>query len=151
MGLEALFGGQSHCLQDGVGEGCSPRAIAAIPRDRALYAHLPYLVELDDEVVRTRENALMLSLEIKGVDGLTSAPQTIKALRAKLATLLEGLDDRFSFYIHRLLKKSSLDLKPLRGLSFAADIEAAWRAHLESRGLQDFVLVLTVVRRSRRP
>lgn len=151
MGLEALFGGGSHRLQSGAGEGASPRAIAAIPSDRALYAHLPYLVELDDEVVQTRENALMISLEIKGIDGLTSAPQTIAALRAKLATLMDGLDDRFSFYIHRLLKKSSLDLKPLRGHSFAADVEAAWRAHLETRGLLDFVLVLTVVRRVTTP
>lgn len=129
----------------------APRARAALTRDRALYAHLPYLVELDDEVVRTRENALMLSLEIKGIDGLTAAPQTITALRAKLATLMDGLDDRFTFYIHRLMRKSSLDVKPLRGTSFAADVEMAWRAHLDTRGLQDFVLVLTVVRRVTTP
>lgn len=127
------------------------RARATRPQDRALYAHLPYLVEVDDEVVRTRENALMLAIEVQGIDGLTSAPVTIAALRGKLASLMDGLDDRFTFFIHRLMKKSTPDLKPLRGTGFAADVETAWRAHLDTRGLQDFVLILTVVRRVQTP
>ena len=44
--------------------------------------------EVDDEVVRSRDNALMLSLEVTGIDGFTSAPQTISALRRQLAQLL---------------------------------------------------------------
>jgi type IV secretion system protein VirB4 len=147
MGFDARLG----LWQGRGGDRTSPRATVTIPKDRALYAHLPYLIELDDEVVRTRENALMLSLEIKGIDGLTSAPMSIAALRAKLASLMDGLDDRFSFTIHRLMKKSLLDLKPLRGTGFAADVETAWRAHLETRGLQDFVLILTVVRSLQTP
>ena len=34
------------------------RARALIPADPKLYAHLPYVIELDDEVVRTRDNGL---------------------------------------------------------------------------------------------
>jgi type IV secretion system protein VirB4 len=42
------------------------RARALIPADPKIYAHLPYVIELDDEVVRTRDNALMISLEVTG-------------------------------------------------------------------------------------
>lgn len=93
----------------------SPRAAVLRRKDRLLYTHLPYMMEVDDEVVRSRDNALMLSLEVTGIDGFTSAPQTISALRRQLAQLLDGLDDRFTFYIHRMMKKSVVGLKPLMG------------------------------------
>ena len=41
------------------------RAGRLIPASPKIYAHLPYVIELDDEVVRTRDNALMLSLEAR--------------------------------------------------------------------------------------
>jgi type IV secretion system protein VirB4 len=37
-------------------EGLKGRARALIPADPKIYAHLPYVIELDDEVVRTRDN-----------------------------------------------------------------------------------------------
>jgi hypothetical protein len=58
------------------------RAKALIPADPKIYAHLPYVIELDDEVVRTRDNGLMISLEVTGIDGITSGGSAITALRA---------------------------------------------------------------------
>ena len=37
------------------------RARALIPADPKLYAHLPYVIELDDEVVRTRDKVVSRS------------------------------------------------------------------------------------------
>ncbi|WP_444451311.1 hypothetical protein ACTTAI_00040 (plasmid) [Rhodobacter capsulatus] len=65
----------------------TPRARGLHTRDPKVYAHLPYLIEIDDETVRTRENALMVSFEIIGIDGVTSGQSTILALRAGLAHL----------------------------------------------------------------
>ena len=124
----------------------SDRARALQPKDRLLVRHLPYVVEVDDEVMRTRENALMMSLEVAGIDGVTAAPVAITALRTQLAQLLDGLDERFTFYVHRLMRKATPGLKPLMGTSFAADVETVWRAHLETRSLLEPVLVVTVVR-----
>ena len=124
----------------------SDRARALHLKDRSLVRHLPYVVEVDDEVMRTRENALMMSLEVAGMDGITSAPLAIAALRTQLAQLLDGLDERFTFYVHRLMRKAAPGLKPLMGTSFAADAETAWRAHLETRSLLEPLLVVTVVR-----
>ena len=55
------------------------RAGGLIPASPKIYAHLPYVIELDNEVVRTRDNALMLSLEVTGIDGVTSGAASVAA------------------------------------------------------------------------
>ncbi|MTH79440.1 VirB4 family type IV secretion system protein [Paracoccus aestuariivivens] len=125
--------------------GRNPAAQALLPKDPGFFTHLPYLIELDDEVVRTRQNGLMISLEIGGLDGMTAATQDIHDLRRALAGMIDGLDERFSFYIHRLHRRADLGLTPIHGESFASDLDRAWRKHLEAQDLHDFVVVLTVV------
>lgn len=105
-------------------EGLKGRARALIPADPKIYAHLPYVIELDDEVVRTRDNGLMISLEVTGIDGITSGSSAITALRAGFAHLLDTLDERFSFYLHRMMRPAQAQLKPIHGQSFAADTRA---------------------------
>lgn len=124
------------------------RLIPACPK---IYAHLPYVIELDDEVVRTRDNALMLSLEVTGIDGVTSGAASVAALRAGFAHILDTLDERFTFYLHRMMRPAETGIAPIHGLSFAADIDKAWRHELSRRNLQDSVLILTVVRRQVAP
>lgn len=134
-------------------ERTTPRGRAGrlIPASPKIYAHLPYVIELDDEVVRTRDNALMLSLEVTGIDGLTSGAATISALRASFAHLLDTLDERFTFYLHRMMRPAETGIAPIHGASFAADIDKAWGRELNRRNLQDSVLILTVVRRQVAP
>ena len=127
------------------------RAGRLIPASPKIYAHLPYVIELDDEVVRTRDNALMLSLEVTGIDGVTSGAASVAALRAGFAHILDTLDERFTFYLHRMMRPAETGIAPIHGLSFAADIDKAWRHELSRRNLQDSVLILTVVRRQVTP
>jgi type IV secretion system protein VirB4 len=127
------------------------RAGRLVPASPKVYAHLPYVIELDDEVVRTRDNALMLSLEVTGIDGVTSGASAVTALRAGFAHLLDTLDERFNFYLHRMMRPAVTGMAPIHGLSFAADIDKAWGRELNRRNLQDSVLILTVVRRQVAP
>ncbi len=127
------------------------RAHALIPADPKLYAHLPYVIELDDEVVRTRDNGLMVSLEVTGIDGVTSGASAVSALRAGFAHLLDTLDERFTFYLHRMMRGAETGLAPIHGSSFAGDIDRAWGKELTRRSLQESVLILTVVRRQVAP
>jgi type IV secretion system protein VirB4 len=127
------------------------RAGRLIPADPKIYAHLPYVIELDDEVVRSRDNALMLSLEVTGIDGITSGAAAISALRAGFAHLLDTLDERFTFYLHRMMRPAETGLAAIHGFGFAADIDKAWGRELSRRNLQDSVLILTVVRRQAAP
>jgi len=127
------------------------RAGRLIPASPKIYAHLPYVIELDDEVVRTRNNALMLSLEVTGIDGVTSGVAAVSALRAGFAHLLDTLDERFTFYLHRMMRPAETGIAPIHGLSFAADVDKAWGREINRRNLQDSVLILTVVRRQGTP
>lgn len=127
-------------------DGLDQTARAFRHADPSFFKHLPYVIEHDDEIVRTRGNGLMISMEITGIDGLTSSPLNITDLRRTFSSVIDGLDERFTFYIHRMHRRSLLGLKAIRGDSFAADVDARWRAHLNGQNLHDFVLVLTVVR-----
>lgn len=132
-------------------EGARGRAESLLPHHPKILAHLPYLIELDDEIVRTRENALMISLEVTGIDGVTSGSAAVTALRAGLAHLLDTLDERFTFYLHRLMRTVNAGLTPIRGSGFAADLDRAWRQDLAGRRLEEPALILTVVRRQQAP
>lgn len=124
------------------------RARAVLPKDNlGVYRQLPYLVEVSDEVVQTRDNALMLSFEIEGIDGLTAGAGAVESLRGQLAEILNGLDDRWTFYIHRAMRPGAPKLAPLLGDSFAADVEQAWQAETARRQPREHFLVLTVVRK----
>lgn len=129
----------------------SERARAVLPADMKLYRHMPYVLEVDDETIRTRENGLMMAMEITGIDGTTSSDGDIRELRRAFAHVLDGLDERFTIYVHRMMRPAEFGLKPIRGDGFAADVDRAWQAHLASRNLHDFVLVLTVVRNQVQP
>lgn len=131
--------------------GISSQAESLIPGDPKLYAHLPYAIEVDDEVVRTRDNALMMSFEITGIDGVTSGTSAISALRAGFAHLLDTLDDRFTFYLHRMMRPCDAGLTKIRGSGFAAEVDRAWDKALIRRDLRESVLILTVVRRRTTP
>ncbi|WP_065169899.1 hypothetical protein [Paracoccus sp. MKU1] len=129
----------------------SDRARAILPTDLNLYRHMPYAIEVDDEVVRTRENGLLIALEITGIDGLTSSDSEIHELRRAFAHVLDGLDERFTVYIHRMMRPAQFGLKVIHGDGFAADLDRKWQAHLAGKNLHDFVLVMTVVRNLSQP
>ena len=74
-------------------------------------------------------------------------PAAITALRAGFAHLLDTLDSRFTFYLHRMMRSAETGLKPLHGAGFAAEIDRAWGRGLARKGLQESVLILTVVHR----
>ena len=129
----------------------SERARAVMPTDMHLYRHLPYALEVTDEIVRTRENGLMLAFEITGIDGMTASDNRIHDLRRAFAHVLDGLDERFSVYIHRMMRPAQFGLKKIHGYSFAAEVDRKWQEHLAKRDLHDFVLVMTVMRNETSP
>lgn len=127
------------------------RARAVLPSDARLYSHMPYALEIDDEVVRTRENGLVMACEITGIDGLTSSDDDILDLRRGFAHILDGLDERFTFYIHRMMRPARFGLKKIEGNLFAEDVDRTWQEHMAKKNLHEFVLVLTVVRNHIQP
>jgi type IV secretion system protein VirB4 len=93
----------------------------------------------------------MISLEITGIDGITSGSAAVASLRAGVAHLLDTLDERFTFYLHRMLRPAQTEPTTINGTSFAADVDKAWAGELARRNLQVPALILTVVRRQMAP
>lgn len=127
------------------------RARKYFSKSPRFYAEMPYLLEVNDETVRTRENALLTSVEISGIDGLTASDRDIADLGKSFSSILDGLDERFTFYIHRLNRPAEFGLRSIYGDRFESDVDNAWAQYLSANNLREFMLVLTVVRNLRTP
>ncbi|WP_299641198.1 type IV secretion system protein B4 [uncultured Tateyamaria sp.] len=117
-----------------------------LPPYAPFFKHLPYLWEYDDHTIRCRDHELMVSLEIEGIDANTATTRTIEALTSEFANVLKGLDERWTFYIHRLTRSVNIKTKPVKGDSFQAAIDRKWTSHIQSDVPRNTMLVLTVLR-----
>ncbi len=103
-----------------------------LPPYAPFFKHLPYLWEYDDHTIRCRDSELMISLEVEGIDASTSTETDVENLTQQFADILKGLDDRWTFYIHRLTRPTRLHTKRMAGESFQAAVDQSWRAHMTS-------------------
>lgn len=117
-----------------------------LPPYAPFYKHLPYLWEYDDHTIRCRDNELMVSLEIHGIDANTATQAEIDSLTKQFADILKGLDDRWTFYIHRLTRPSNIHTKPIKGDSFLAAVDRRWTAHIGTTNPSNTMIVLSILR-----
>lgn len=117
-----------------------------LPPYAPFFRHLPYLWEYDDYTIRCRDSELMISLEIEGIDPSTTTEREIENLSQQFADILKGLDDRWTFYIHRLTRPAELGTKPMSGNDFPAAVDRRWRSAMETSVPRNTVIVLTVLR-----
>ncbi len=129
----------------------STRAAAVVQKDKWLYVHLPYLINVSDTIIRTRDDGFFQSFEITGIDGLTASDGDIEALRDQMSELLLGLDEQYTFYIHRIMRPLRTKLEPVKGNSFESDVDLAWSDHIAKRGLREPMLVMSVLRNNSIP
>ena len=108
---------------------------------------LPYVSLVDDRTVRTRVNELFQCIRITGVNSYTTDDAYLDRVRALFARIVAQLGEEFSFYLHKVSKGIKVDLEPIDGDSFAALVDAQWRAKMETSGLRDKTLTLTVIHR----
>ena len=117
----------------------------------SLASELPYLWELNDNTIRNRDNSLLACFEVRGPDGLTTDFETMELLRTSLAELLNDLDDHWTIYAHRLMRPTDTRCQPHKTEGFAADIDKAWNAAARDEGQQEFVVILSILRRTKTP
>ncbi|MEO1641115.1 MAG: type IV secretion system protein B4, partial [Pseudomonadota bacterium] len=108
---------------------------------------LPYVSLVDDRTVRTRVNELFQCIRITGVNSYTTDDDYLDKVRALFARIVAQLGEEFSFYVHKVSKGIKVDLEPIDGDSFAALVDAQWREKMETSGLRDKTLTLTVIHR----
>lgn len=122
------------------------RAEPLLTEHLRLYQHLPYALPVTDEVVRTRDDGLVLSMEVQGIDPATASSFDVIAIRDSLNRVLASLDGRITIHMHRMLVPDEQALVPVGGGGFSGELDRRWRAHLQNVGMMRTALILTVVR-----
>ena len=111
-----------------------------------LYRKMPYGVEFDDTVMILRDGSVCAAFEVRGIDADTSDSSDVLDLRARVSQILNGLDESFSFFIHRFRRDVQISgyTKPVH--PFAHAVDDAWFDGLNASQPKEAVIVLTIVR-----
>ncbi|MFT6535769.1 MAG: type IV secretion system protein VirB4 [Loktanella salsilacus] len=111
-----------------------------------LYRKMPYGVEFDDTVMILRDGSVCAAFEVHGIDADTSDSSDVLDLRARVSQILNGLDESFSFFIHRFRRDVQISgyTKPVH--PFAHAVDDAWFDGLNASQPKEAVIVLTIVR-----
>ena len=116
-------------------------------REKHLAHMLPYVSLVDDQTVRTRVNELFQCIRLRGVNSYTTDDAYLDKVTALFARIIAQLGPEFSYYVHKVSKAITPDLLPVRGDGFAAAVDEAWRGKLDTAGLRDKTLTLTIIHR----
>jgi len=111
-----------------------------------LYRKMPYGVEFDDTTMILRDGSVCAAFEVSGIDADTSDSADVLDLRARVSQILNGLDESFSFFIHRFRRDVQISgyTKPVH--PFAHAVDDAWFDGLNASQPKEAVIVLTIVR-----
>jgi type IV secretion system protein VirB4 len=111
-----------------------------------LYRKMPYGVEFDDTVMILRDGSVCAAFEVNGIDADTSDSSDVLDLRARVSQILNGLDESFSFFIHRFRRDVQISgyTRPVH--PFAHAVDDAWFDGLNASQPKEAVIVLTIVR-----
>ncbi|WP_299794299.1 type IV secretion system protein B4 [uncultured Marivita sp.] len=116
-------------------------------RETRLAHMLPYVSLVDDQTVRTRVNELFQCIRLEGVNSYTTDDAYLDKLTALFARIIAQLGPEFSYYVHKVSKAITPELEPVRDDTFAGQVDRLWRKKLESSGLRDKTLTLTIIHR----
>ena len=116
-------------------------------RETRLAHMLPYVSLVDDQTVRTRVNELFQCIRLDGVDSYTTDDAYLDKVTALFARIIAQLGPEFSYYVHKVSKAIAPDLEPVREDTFAGEVDRLWRKKLETSGLRDKTLTLTLLHR----
>lgn len=116
-------------------------------KEKQLAHMLPYVSLVDDVSVRTRGNELFQCIRLQGNNSNTTDDEYLDKTRALFAQIIAQIGPEFGFYVHKVSKGVSADLRAIEGDGFAASVDAQWRASLSQKGLRDKTLTLTVMHR----
>ena len=111
-----------------------------------LYGKMPYGVEFDDTTMILRDGSVCAAFEVGGIDADTSDSADVLDLRARVSQILNGLDEGFSFFIHRFRRDVQISGFRKPGQAFANAVDDTWFHGLNASGPKEAVIVLTVVR-----
>lgn len=111
-----------------------------------LYRKMPYGIEYDDTSMILRDGSVCAAFEVQGIDADTSDSRDVLDLRARVSQILNGLDESFSFFIHRYRRDVQISGFTPPAQAFAQAVDKAWFDGLNASQPKEAVIVLTIVR-----
>jgi type IV secretion system protein VirB4 len=120
---------------------------ADFSKESYLSEHMPYLNYVDDQTMILKQGDLMATLRFDGVNPMTSEDSALDALKRAVCAIVSLTGNTFGFYVHRISVPQNLDLTPVSGDGFAAEIDRLWQDHVRGLGPKKLRLYLSVIRR----
>ena len=110
-----------------------------------LYRKMPYGVAYDDTTLVLRDGSVCAAFEVTGIDADTSDEADVLDLRARVSQILNGLDESFSFFIHRFRRDVQISGFTKPDQPFARTVDDVWFEGLNANRPKEAVIVLTIV------
>jgi type IV secretion system protein VirB4 len=110
--------------------------------------HLPYLAQVDDHSILTRDGLLMQVLHLRGLLFETADSEELNYRKALRHAMLQAIgSERFALYHHIARRRVRADLTGIYPDAFSRRLDEAWGSRLAQRALYANDLYLTLVRR----
>ena len=118
-----------------------------LSRESYLAEHLPFISFAGNDVMVLREGDLMATLRLDGLNPLTTPDTDLDALKRAVAAVISQTGNAYGIYVHRISVPQVLDLPPVPGTGFAAEIDRRWQGHITGLALTKKQLYLSIIRR----
>ncbi|WP_309623530.1 VirB4 family type IV secretion system protein [Novosphingobium sp.] len=118
----------------------------AAQRETAVGTHLPYLAQIDDHTVLTREGHLLHVIALTGLPFETIGRAELESRLAVRDNMFQAIGSaRFALYHHVVRREVSARIEGAFGDDFSAELDENWNALLASRRLYVNDLYLTLI------
>lgn len=118
-----------------------------LTKETSLAATLPYVCLVDDHTIRTRDDELFQCIEVQGINSATADDDYISKVSAGLARFIANKRQFFSYYIHKVSRPTKIELAETNDNEFANALDLKWRSHIQSLGINDKAIVITLIKR----
>lgn len=118
----------------------------AAHREKSVGDHLPYLAQIDDHTIVTRDGLALQVIKLEGLPFETIDAAQLDARKAARDSMLQAVASaRFALVHHVVRRVVSPELDGHFGDPFSAALDEAWRGRLATRKLYVNDLYLTLV------
>lgn len=118
----------------------------AAAREKSVGDHLPYLAQVDDHTIITKDGLLMQVIRLDGLPFETIEAAQLEARKAARDAMIQAVSSaRFALVHHVVRRAVSPELTGDFADPFSAELDEAWRNRLSERRLYVNELYLTIV------
>ncbi len=126
-----------------MGRKIFPRAMM---REEQFEDYLPYAFLLDDDVtLQTKNRKFIQCIRLEGFNAANSTDATIDGVKKLFAAIVANSLEEFSYYVHTISKPVQYAPRKVQNNSFASEIDQKWQSHIETAGLRDISITISVI------